>query len=109
MRDIQLLKDKVATDNGVWVNMDDLVSVGIHVTGIGTATVKICVSNADTKPLNTVHEDQIGTDITADECVVIAGPFKWLKAYISAWTAGTINVKARGLQMIDVGRQVYDI
>ena len=87
----KLLDGLAAQDDGVWVDARAFQTQSIQVTGITTATIKICGSNAQTKPANNTHGAQIGSDITADSIVSVLHPVKWIKARISAHTTGTIS------------------
>lgn len=87
-----LLNAVGAVDDGVWIDTGNFNEASIHVEGITTATVQIRGSDESTKPANTDHAVQIGTDITADGRVEVAVLPRFIKARISVFTAGTISV-----------------
>ncbi len=91
-----LIDSAVATGNGEWINAEGLKNYSIHVSGITTATVVFSGSNAATKPSDATHGIQFGSDITADGFLEYTAPVKWVKARVSAWTAGTIVVTFEG-------------
>jgi len=91
-----------ATSNGVWVPIGFYGrQVDIHVQGITTATVQLysdstysyTTNNTGTPP-NATDVTQVGANITADAHVTLTGVGLWLKAKVSAYTSGTINVVA---------------
>ena len=86
-----LIDALAATNDGVWVDVSGFKDFTLHVDGITTATVQWHGSNKATLPANTDDDSQIGVDITADGLYQAPGPFKWMKASISAWTSGTIS------------------
>ncbi len=89
----QLLTAVVATDIGDWIDTLHFAPMTFHVLGITTATVKIHGSNEAVKPANADHGFQIDSDITTDQqSVEYVGPVRWVKARVSAWTSGTIDV-----------------
>ena len=88
----RLLAAVVAVDVGEWIDTLGYSPHHFEITGITVGTVKIHGSLAPTKPANAVHGFQIGADATADGQVVNADPIRWVKARVSAWTSGTINV-----------------
>lgn len=92
----KLLTAVVAVDNGDWIDVRHYKDFSFHVKGITTAVVKIHGSNDDTKPVAGDHEDQIGTDFSADGIQQAAGVYKWVKARVSSWTSGTISVYMLG-------------
>lgn len=88
-----LLDDVGATSNGEWINVQGIHPYSIHVSGITTATVQIRISNKLTKPADTDHEIQAGSNITANGITEYTAPVRWIKARVSAWTAGTIRAE----------------
>ena len=81
----------VAVGNGTAIAMEDStkeVEVGILVSGITTATVTIEVS-----PDNGTTWEIIGSAVTADKYVQVGKVMATnIRARISAYTTGTINV-----------------
>ena len=89
-----LLLDAVgAVNDGVWIDTYGYDQVSIQVNGITTATVKIHGSNKLTIPANTAHEVE-RVSLTADGEVIYDVLPRWMKARVSAWTAGVISVIA---------------
>jgi len=91
-----LLNAIVAVNDGDWIDVGGFGNFTVQVKGITTATVKVHGSNNPTKPANTVHDFQIGADVTADGVVTYAFPVRWIKARVSAWTSGSISAWAIG-------------
>lgn len=88
----KLIDAAAATDNGVWIDTAQFGDGDIEVTISGTATVQIRGSSAPTIPANASHVNQIGSDVTASgDYDMIRAP-RWLKARVSAWSSGTVNV-----------------
>lgn len=83
----------VATNSPSWVYVGNRAALTIQTRGITTATVKVYGSNREEDPGTGVNDVQIGADITADGIVRIEGPYRWIKAKITAWTAGTLYVE----------------
>ncbi len=91
-----LIDSAVATGDGEWINIEGMNYYSTHVSGITTATVQVFGSNKATIPDNTDDEEQLGVDITADGIQEYSVPLRWIKAKVSAWTAGTIIVEFLG-------------
>ena len=91
-----LLTAAVALTDGVWTNLGGINPVTVEVSGITNATVEIRVSNAQTQPLNTVHERQAGDTIKKDGVFIIDYPVEWIKARIPTYTSGTIDANLVG-------------
>jgi hypothetical protein len=89
----QLTESAVATEDGVWVNIEGLSPFSIHVSGITTGTVQIRGSNDATVPANNTDDIQLGSDITADGITEYTVPIRWIKSKVSAWTTGTFIVE----------------
>lgn len=90
---IQMLDDIGATNNGIWMSTGGYGVGSFHIKGITTATVKIVGSNDATIPANTDHGIEI-VSVTSNAMILVSNLPKWIKAYVSAWTAGTIDVTA---------------
>jgi len=90
---IQLTESAVATEDGVWVNIEGMAPFSIHVAGITTGTVQIYISNDATQPANNTDDIQLGSDITADGMTENTIPVRWIKSKVSAWTTGTFIVE----------------
>lgn len=95
-----LLNAAVSTSDGEWVDISGLRPITIHVSGItGAKTLQIRGSNAVTKPENTEHAIQIGSDISSDNIYSIDQPLKWLKVRVSNYSgsgAVTANMTGEG-------------
>ena len=91
-----LLTAAVAATDGIWFNLGGINPVTVEVAGITSATVEIRVSNAQTQPLNTVHERQAGDVIKKDGVFIIDYPVEWIKARIVSYTSGTIDANLVG-------------
>lgn len=90
-----LLDAVTATSNGEWVDISGLRPITIHVSGItGTKVLQIRGSNAVTKPENTEHAIQIGSDISSDNIYSIDQPLKWLKMRVTNYVGGGGGVTA---------------
>lgn len=83
-----------ATDTGAWVALDGVSPLSITVEGTFVGTVILYGSNDAAQPPNTDNNrvDIGGGSITAPQLVVITAPLKWIKARVSAWTSGAIDV-----------------
>lgn len=77
--------------NGEWFPFVDMAIATFSVTGTFVGTVVVCVSNATEKPADAVHEAPYDT-LSVPGAICVVGPWKWCKAYISAYTSGAINV-----------------
>lgn len=88
------LQDAVAsTSNGTWQNLNGIHPASITVGGTFVATVKILVSNAPTKPLDSDNaQAQLGSDITTPQTLSTDLPYRWVKAQVSAFSSGSITV-----------------
>lgn len=86
--------EAAATNNGVWIDSGAFDTGSIDVVISNTATVQIRGSDAPTRPADTAHGNQIGTDITASSIYSIQQPPRWLKARVSAYTNGQVDVWA---------------
>ena len=92
----KLIDNAVATGNGEWIDIRGLRNYSVTVSGITTATVVISGSNDDTKPAAADHGEALGSASTSDETSSFTAPFRWLKARVSVWSAGTIDVEIEG-------------
>lgn len=95
----KLLDTIGALDNGVWISVFEFRSGLLHFVTVGGTvglTVQVRGSNAPTLPANSAHAAQVGSDqvfATATETVLsIDNCPRWIKARVSAWTAGTVSV-----------------
>jgi len=90
----RLLEAVGAVDDGVWIDVAGWFPFCFEINGITVATVQIRGSLAPTKPANTVHGFQVGANVTTTGSQNIASlePLRWVKARVSAWTSGSIDV-----------------
>jgi hypothetical protein len=89
---ITLIDAAVAIADGVWMDSMDFFQGSIDVTIVTTATVQVRGSDAPTIPANATHGNQVGSDITTSGQYSILNCPRWLKARVSAWTAGAVTV-----------------
>jgi hypothetical protein len=82
-----LLSAVEATGAGTGVKSEVLGSVSYQCKGITTATVALQAS-IDGTNYETV------ASMTADGVASVAGPFKMIRANVTAWTSGAITVTA---------------
>ena len=92
---VALIDSAVATDNGVWFDCGPYELASIHIfasDGTFNATVTVNASNRVSKPAATDH-DVVRGSITADQSEYTTQIVpRWLKARVSVWTSGTIEV-----------------
>ena len=86
-RNQKILDSAVATGAGD-AYKTNLQQTSYQVEGITTATVVIQVSNDGTNFIDS------GLSFTADGVGAITGPFAYVRANVTVWTTGTINVTA---------------
>lgn len=86
-----------ATDNGDWWDAKDLERIIAEVTIATTATVAFRGSNAVSEPAAATHGYEIATALTASGKFTLEGKDipRWIKFYISAWTAGAVDVDCK--------------
>ncbi len=82
----------VAVEDGVWVDVGNYEDLSLDIVIDTTATVEIRGSNNSTQPLNTVHERLLGSAVTSSELNTPVPQPRWIKARVTAWTAGDVNV-----------------
>lgn len=90
----RLLDSVVAIDDGDWIPALGFFPFCFEISGITIATVQIRGSLAPTKPDNTDHGFQLGSDFTTsgNQSLTSLAPMRWVKARVEAWTSGTIIV-----------------
>lgn len=96
-----LLDSIAAVNDGVWISAFQFRSGYLHFVTVGASvalTVQVRGSNAPTCPASSAHGAQIGSDqafTSATETLLsIDNCPRWLKARVSALTAGTVSVYA---------------
>ncbi len=94
-----LLDSIAATSDGVWISAFEFHAGSLHFVATGgtvTLTVQIRGSNAPTCPAAAAHGAQIGSDqvfaVASETLLSIDNCPRWVKARVSAWTAGTVSV-----------------
>jgi len=85
-----LLDGAVAATDGVWLSVNGFHPLSFHISGITSATLQIRGSNAPTRPADSEHGFQLGSDIGSDSLTALDAPVKWIKARISSYVSGTI-------------------
>lgn len=92
-----LSKTDETVDNGAWMDMGAYLNKVIQVlTLTAGGIVQIRVSNAPTKPLDTAHGLQLGSDIATGDIttpVVVNDRYRWMKARKSTGGVGTGQTK----------------
>ena len=86
----------VATTDGTWFDIHGLREYAIEASGITTGTIQLYGSNATTRPVDGTDGVQLGSNITANGLKQFTTPLRWIKAKVSAWTAGTIKATLQG-------------
>lgn len=88
-----LLDAAAATTNGVWWNIGGLRPLVIVVSGTFVGTVQLYVSNSPTKPSDSDNtQAQLDGDITSPTSITSDNGYQWVKARVSAYTSGSIDV-----------------
>ena len=82
------------TDNGEWIDTGHFDSGSLHVIISATATVQMRGSCEPTKPANSSHGYQIGSDITATGGYAVERLPRWFKARVSSFGSGQVDVHA---------------
>lgn len=90
---IRLIDAATAADNGVWVDSRIFNNASIHLVP-GTGTLQIRGSDEPTKPANTAHGYQLGTDATTEARLEIRSLPQWIKGRVSSHSSGTHNIYA---------------
>ena len=79
-----------ATGDGEWIDVSGLRTSSVHVIITATAPMLLRGSNEPTKPANNTHGFSLQTH-TVTGGGIIEVPCNWVKAYVSAWTSGTVT------------------
>jgi hypothetical protein len=95
----EMITGATGTGNGEWIEVTGgYVNFNLHVTGITNATVQLHGSNAATVPSAATAGVVLGSTNTATNGNIYAnGPWKWMKALVSAYTSGTITARLIGV------------
>jgi hypothetical protein len=83
-----------ATDDGVWVDVADLMEIAVHTDFSSTGTVEIHGSCAAARPADSADGVVMGT-VTGDDLALLVPAPRWVKAKVTA-NAGTINSNVIG-------------
>jgi hypothetical protein len=83
--------------DGEWIDVRGLDLWSLDISGINGETLQIRGSNAEDKPLDSVHERQLGIDITADGIYANVIPMSWMKVRISVGGAGSVTARFVGV------------
>jgi hypothetical protein len=87
----QLLTNVAAINDGEWIDVSGLNQLSLDIRGITSATVQLRGSNEPTKPLDSTHGNQLGSDTTVDGFVIVSASVRWMKLRVSTYVSGTIN------------------
>jgi hypothetical protein len=87
----QLLTNVTAIADGEWIDVSGLNQLSLDIRGITSATVQLRGSNEPTKPLDSTHGNQLGSDTTVDGFVIVSASVRWLKLRVSTFVSGNIN------------------
>ena len=93
-----LLDAIAATSDGQWIDTGDYRDASLDVRIATTATVQLRGSDGPTQPLNTDHGQPIGADITASALYAVEYLPRWIKARVSAWTAGAVSAYFKAMR-----------
>ena len=91
---VLLIDGATGTVDGPWVDIGPYChNVSIEVSGITSATVTINGSNANGGlPALATAGTAIGSSITADTVASLVGPTRYIRARVTGYSSGTINV-----------------
>lgn len=96
-----LLESQAATTDGFWLPIGGEHPFTITVKGTFDGTVKIRVSNDNTKPADSDNaQAQLGSDVTEPQAIQVDFPYQWIKAQVSAFNSGSIDVTGFASQPI---------
>lgn len=95
---IILIDQTSGTDNGVWLDMSDVLNGTIEITKVGTAasfSFQLFGSNAQAKPtLFQAGDSTIGAAITTAGFVTYTGPYRWVNLRLGTGATGGGTVGA---------------
>jgi hypothetical protein len=83
-----------ATNTGTWMDASEFSWGSVEIIISDTATVQLMGLDIAAKPTDATDGRQIGSDITATQLYSLEHPPRWIKAKVSAWSAGTVDVRA---------------
>ena len=88
-----LFVGQAATSNGSWREVRGIRPIVVTVRGTFVGTVRIYVNcEANVPPDSDNTSAQFGGDITSPNFVLVDMPVMWIKAVVSVYTSGSINV-----------------
>jgi hypothetical protein len=87
-----LLENQAGNTNGFWQFINSTFPLSVTVEGTFALTWQVKVSNAVTKPDDSLIDmPPIGGTFTAPDTVTIAAPFRWAKVVVTGYTSGSIR------------------
>ena len=92
----KLLDAQAANTDGVWVDTDGFYPFSLQISGITSASVILCGSNAEVRPANTDHGTPLHSTLTGDLFLGINMPVSWIKCRVTGYSAGTITAILKG-------------
>lgn len=89
-----LVESAVGTTTGTWLRLEGKYPCSVTAEGTFVGTVQVFASNQETKPADADSARlKIGEDIVdGSGSAIINGPYLWIKAAVTAYSSGTINV-----------------
>jgi hypothetical protein len=91
-----LLEAQEGNTNGEWVCCAGVLPISIDINGISGDSVVLHGSNAKDKPAASSAGHALNSTFTQDTLAGMTIPIKWIKASVTNWIAGSINVRAFG-------------
>lgn len=91
-----LLTNQEGLTDGVWYCAAGLLPISFSIKGISGDTVQLRGSNDPTIPSADEDGHLLNGSFTTDTLAVLDAPVKWVKAIVTNWNAGVINVYAIG-------------
>ena len=91
-----LLTAQEGNTSGTWYCAAGLLPISFSITGISGDTVQLRGSNDPTIPSTAENGHLLNSSFTTDTLAVLDSPVKWVKAIVTNWNAGIINVYAIG-------------
>ena len=92
----ELLESQEGNTDGEWVECCGVVPISFTIEGISGDSVVLCGSLAKNKPANSSHGHALNSTFTEDKFASLTVPCKWVKARVTNWIAGVINVRGLG-------------
>ena len=92
----QLLTNITATDQGSWFNIAGFFPVSIHVDGAAGNQIQLLASNRFEAPPSHIGVQASGI-VNEDRIIILPAPVRWVRARVTGYTSGTINVYLFGV------------